>query len=83
MKLMRKDLEYIRTSDGKDIKVIIPISEYEKLKEKLKIVDKLEKLNLSYEDLIDLALIRQTRSEDSIPFLDYLKNGNWDKNTRY
>ena len=76
MKLMRKEVEYIRTSDGKDIKVIIPISEYEKLKEKVKIVDKLEKLNLSYDDLIDLALIRQTRSEDSIPFSDYLKNGN-------
>lgn len=69
-------MEYIRTSDGKDIKVIIPISEYEKLKEKVKIVDKLEELNLSFEDLIDLALVRQTRGEESIPLSDYLKNGN-------
>ncbi len=69
-------MEYIRTSDGKDIKVVIPISEYEKLKEKVKIVEKLEELNLSFEDLIDLALVRQTRNEDSIPLSDYLKNGN-------
>ncbi len=69
-------MEYVRTTEGKDIKVIIPISEYEKLKEKVKIVDKLEKLNLSFEDLIDLALVRQTRGEDSIPFADYLKNEN-------
>ena len=42
-------MEYIRTPEGKDIKVIIPISEYEKLQEKIKIVGKLEKLNLSFE----------------------------------
>ncbi len=69
-------MEYIRTSDGKDIKVIISISEYEKMKEKVKIIDKLEKLNLSFDDLIDLALIKQTRGEDSIPLSAYLKNGN-------
>lgn len=69
-------MEYIRTPDGKDIKVILPISEYEKLKEKVKILEELEKLNLSTEDLIDLALIRQTRKEDSIPLSDYLKNEN-------
>ena len=67
-------MEYIRTTDGKDIKVILPISEYEKLKEKVKIFEELEKLNMSTEDLIDLALIRQTRGEDSIPLSDYLKN---------
>lgn len=69
-------MEYIRTPEGKDIKVIIPISEYEKLQEKVKILEKLEKLNLSTDDLIDLALIRQTRGEDSIPLTDYLKNEN-------
>ena len=69
-------MEYIRTPDGKDIKVILPISEYEKLKEKVKILEELEKLNLSTEDLIDLALIRQTRGEDSISLADYLKNEN-------
>jgi hypothetical protein len=69
-------MEYIRTTDGKDIKVILPISEYEKLKEKVKILEELEKLNLSTEDLIDLALIRQTRSEDSIPLSEYLNNEN-------
>jgi len=69
-------MEYIRTTDGKDIKVIIPISEYEKLKEKVKILEELEKLNMSTEDLIDLALIRQTRGEDSIPLSEYLKNEN-------
>jgi hypothetical protein len=69
-------MEYIRTTDGKDIKVILPISEYEKLKEKVKILEELEKLNMSTEDLIDLALIRQTRGEDSIPLSEYLKNEN-------
>jgi len=69
-------MEYIRTTDGEDIKVIIPISEYEKLKEKVKILEELEKLNMSTEDLIDLALIRQTRGEDSIPLSEYLKNEN-------
>lgn len=69
-------MEYIRTREGKDIKVIIPISEYEKLQEKVKILDKLEKLNLSPEDLIDLALVRQTRGEDSVPLSDYLKDEN-------
>jgi len=69
-------MEYIRTPEGKDIKVIIPISEYEKLQEKVKIIDELRKLNLSADDLIDLALIRQTRGEDSIPLTDYLKNEN-------
>lgn len=69
-------MEYIRTPEGKDIKVIIPISEYEKLQEKLKILNKLEELNLSPEDLIDLALVRQTRGEESIPLPDYLKNEN-------
>ncbi|OGU76245.1 MAG: hypothetical protein A2V93_02950 [Ignavibacteria bacterium RBG_16_34_14] len=65
-------MEYIRTPEGKDIKVIISIAEYEKLQKKVKILDKLEKLNLTPEDLIDLALVRQTRGEDSIPFADYL-----------
>jgi hypothetical protein len=65
-------MEFIRTPEGKDIKVIISISEYEKLQKKVKILDKLEKLNLSHEDLIDLALVRQTRGEESIPFDDYL-----------
>jgi len=69
-------MEYIRTTDGKDIKVILPISEYEKLKEKVKILEELEKLNMSTEDLIDLALIRQTRGEDSIPLSEFLKNEN-------
>jgi len=69
-------MEYIRTTDGKDIKVILPISEYEKLKEKVKILEELEKLNMSTEDLIDLALIRQTRGEDSVPLSEYLKNEN-------
>ena len=69
-------MEYIRTQKGKDIKVIIPIAEYEKLQKKVKILDELEKLNLSSEDLLDLALIRQTRGEDSIPLSDYLKNEN-------
>lgn len=69
-------MEFIRTPEGKDIKVIIPISEFEKLQEKIKILDKLEKLNLSFEDLIDLALVRQTRGEDSIALSDYLKNEN-------
>lgn len=67
-------MEYIRTQDGKDIKVIIPISEYEKLQEKIKILNDLEKLNMSSEDLRDLALIKQTRGEDSISLSDYLKN---------
>lgn len=69
-------MEYIRTTDGKDIKVILPISEYEKLKEKVKILEELEKLNMSSEDLIDLALIRQTRGEDSITLSEFLKNEN-------
>ena len=69
-------MEYIRTPDGKDIKVILPISEYEKLKEKVKILEELEKLNLSTEDLIDLALVRQTRGEDSVSLAEYLKNEN-------
>jgi hypothetical protein len=69
-------MEYIRTTDGKDIKVILPISEYEKLKEKVKILEELEKLNMSTEDLIDLALIRQTRGDDSIPLSKFLKNEN-------
>jgi hypothetical protein len=69
-------MEYIRTTDGKDIKVIISISEYEKLQKKVKILEKLEKLNLSTEDLIDLALIRQTRGEGSVSLSDYLKNEN-------
>jgi len=69
-------MEYIRTIDGKDIKVILPISEYEKLKEKVKILEELEKLNMSTEDLIDLALVRQTRGEDSVSLAEYLKNEN-------
>ena len=68
----KEEMEYIRTPEGKDIKVIISIAEYEKLQKKVKILDKLEKLNLTPEDLIDLALVRQTRGEDSIPFADYL-----------
>jgi len=68
----KEKMEYIRTPEGKDIKVIISISEYNKLQKKVKILDKLEKLNLSPEDLVDLALVRQTRKEDSIPFADYL-----------
>ncbi len=69
-------MEYIRTDDGKDIKVILPIQEYEKIKKKIKIIDKLEKLNISSEDLIDLLFIRQTRGEKSIPISAYLKNEN-------
>jgi hypothetical protein len=69
-------MEYIRTTDGKDIKVILPISEYEKLREKIKILEELEKLNLSTEDLIDLALVIQTRGEDSVSLTEYLKNEN-------
>lgn len=70
-------MEYIRTDDGKDIKVILPIQEYEKIKKKIKIIDKLDKLNISSEDLIDLLFIRQTRGEKSIPISAYLKNENW------
>jgi hypothetical protein len=70
---LRKAMEYIRTSKGKDIKVIISISEYKELRKKVKIFNKLEKLNLSFEDLVDLALVRQTRGENSIPLSDYLR----------
>lgn len=69
-------MEYIRTDDGKDIKVILPIQEYEKLNKKIKILDKLEKLNISSEDLVDLLLIRKTRGEKSVPLSTYLKNEN-------
>jgi hypothetical protein len=69
-------MEYIRTSKGKDIKVILPLSEYEKIQNKIKILDKLAKLNITTDDLIDLALVRKTRGEKSVPLSEYLKNEN-------
>jgi|WetSurMetagenome_2_1015567.scaffolds.fasta_scaffold153386_2 hypothetical protein len=67
-------MEFIRTSKGKDIKVILPLAEYEKMQKKIKLLDKLEKLKITTDDLVDLALVRKTRGEKSIPLQEYLKN---------
>ncbi|MCX6149116.1 MAG: hypothetical protein NTX22_01180 [Ignavibacteriales bacterium] len=67
-------MEYIRTPEGKDIKVIIPISEYKKIKKKIKVIEKLEKLEISPEDILDYALIKKTRGEETISLSDFLKN---------
>ncbi len=66
-------MEYIRTADGKDIKVVLPIGDYKKLQKKIELFEELEKLNISPEDLIDLLLVRQTRNEKSVSLEDYFK----------
>jgi hypothetical protein len=67
-------MEFIRTSKGKDIKVILPLAEYEKMQKKIKLLDKLEKLKITTDDLIDLAMVRKTRGEKSMLLQEYLKN---------
>jgi len=67
-------MEYISTPQGKNIKVILPIGDYLKMQKKLKVVEKIEKLNIDIEDLVDFALVKKTRSEKSISLREYIKN---------
>jgi len=70
-------MEYISTPQGKNIKVILPIGDYLKMQKKLKVVEKIEKLNIDIEDLVDFALVKKTRSEKSISLREYIKNESW------
>jgi|GEM_PF-2106491 len=67
-------MEYISTPGGKNIKVILPIDDFKKMQNKLKAIEKIEKLNIDIEDLIDFALIKKTRGEKSISLRQYAKN---------
>mgnify|MGYP001573720274 FL=1 len=69
-------MEFIRTSRGKNIKVIIPIDDYKKIQRKIKLVEHLEKLNIPFEDFFDYLLVKKTRKEKSVSLSKYLKNGN-------
>ncbi len=67
-------MEYVSTPQGKNIKVIVPIDDYKKMQKKLKAIEKIEKLNIDIEDLVDFALIKKTRNEKSISLHEYCKN---------
>jgi len=67
-------MEYISTAQGKNIKVIVPIDGYKKRQKKLKALEKVEKLNIDIEDLVDFALVKKTRSEKSVSLREYFKN---------
>ncbi len=69
-------MEFIRTARGKNIKVIIPIDDYKKIQRKIKLVERLEKLNIPFEDFFDYLLVKKTRKEKSVSLSKYLKNGN-------
>lgn len=69
-------MEFIRTTRGKNIKVIIPIDDYKKIQRKIKLVERLEKLNIPFEDFFDYLLVKKTRKEKSVSLSKYLKNGN-------
>ncbi|MEK6553156.1 MAG: hypothetical protein AABZ54_06875 [Bacteroidota bacterium] len=69
-------MEFIRTSKGKNIKVIISIDDYKKIQRKIKLVEHLEKLNIPFEDFFDYLLVKKTRKEKSVSLSKYLKNGN-------
>lgn len=67
-------MEYISTAQGKNIKVIVPIGDYKKMQKKLKALEKVEKLNIDIDDLVDFALVKKTRSEKSVSLREYFKN---------
>jgi len=67
-------MEYISTAQGKNIKVIVPIEDYKKMQKKLKALEKVEKLNIDIDDLVDFALVKKTRSEKSVSLREYFKN---------
>jgi hypothetical protein len=67
-------MEYISTSQGKNIKVIVPIDDYKKMQKKLKAIEKIEKLDIDIEDLVDFALVKKTRSEKSVSLREFFKN---------
>lgn len=67
-------MEYISTAQGKNIKVIVPIDDYKKMQKKLKALEKVEKLNIDIDDLVDFALVKKTRSEKSVSLREYFKN---------
>lgn len=67
-------MEYISTAKGKNIKVIVPIDDYKKMQKKLKALEKVEKLNIDIDDLVDFALVKKTRSEKSVSLREYFKN---------
>jgi hypothetical protein len=69
-------MEFIRTARGKNIKVIISIDDYKKIQRKIKLVERLEKLNIPFEDFFDYLLVKKTRKEKSVSLSKYLKNGN-------
>jgi len=65
-------MEYIRNQNGKDVKVILPITEFEQLQKKSKVAETLEQYKIDIADVIDLALVRQTRGEKSVSLEEYL-----------
>lgn len=67
-------MEYISTAQGKNIKVIVPIDDYKKMQKKLKALEKVEKLNIDIDDLVDFALVKKTRGEKSVSLREYFKN---------
>ncbi|MDP3149408.1 MAG: hypothetical protein Q8N83_09805 [Ignavibacteria bacterium] len=56
-------MEYISTLQGKNIKVIVPIDDYKKMQKRLKAIEKIEKLNIDIEDLVDFTLVKKTRGK--------------------